>query len=340
LRQNENIRNKKINNRIISIGAVSIILLLCGCGAKPKVYHVGILYIPGAFTPISDGFKSKMAALGYRDGVNIVYSYTEVPPTATPDEIKLAAKKMVENNVDLIFTYLTPPILGAYEATRGTKIPVVFAMFNVEGSKIIKSVREPGGNITGVRYPSPEIIKQRLEILHEMAPRVKSVWVGYDENHPNTPLGVEAIRSAANTLDIKLLEKPVSTLSELKADLEARAKSATLGFDAIVTLLDGMNQSPDGFALLNKFTTEHNIPLCTGVGSYVKEGALFGNAPDMLTCGELSAFLADKILKGTPAGTIPVLTPEIKLIINYKVSQKLNLKVPESLLLQAKEIIR
>jgi putative ABC transport system substrate-binding protein len=70
------------------------------------------------------------------------------------------------------------------------------------------------------------------------------------------------------------------------------------------------------------------------------QGALFVNGTNFTNVGELAASLADKILKGTPAGTIPVLSPEQELTINYKVAQGLGLTVPEGLLKQAKEIVR
>ncbi|MFA5356911.1 MAG: ABC transporter substrate binding protein, partial [Candidatus Omnitrophota bacterium] len=56
--------------------------------------------------------------------------------------------------------------------------------------------------------------------------------------------------------------------------------------------------------------------------------------------GALAAGLADKILRGVPAGVIPVVTPELRLRINYKVIQRLGLKAPEGLLSRADEIIR
>ena len=43
--------------------------------------------------------------------------------------------------------------------------------------------------------------------------------------------------------------------------------------------------------------------------------------------GSLAALLADKIFKGTQAGTIPVVTPEAYLTINYKMAQELGLNV-------------
>jgi putative ABC transport system substrate-binding protein len=52
---------------------------------------------------------------------------------------------------------------------------VVFSLSftDVAGVNLIKSIREPGGNITGVRFPSMEIASKRLQILLEIAPNAK-----------------------------------------------------------------------------------------------------------------------------------------------------------------------
>jgi putative ABC transport system substrate-binding protein len=281
-----------------------------------------------------------MAELGYVEGENIVYEYLEVPQTATPEEAQAVAQKFVDDEVDMIFAYPTPPTVAAHAVTQGTDIPVVFAMSSLEGLGLIESVSEPGGTMTGVRYPGPEMISKRLEILIEIAPQVKRVWIGYDKNHPNTAPALEVLRPAASSLGVTLVEVPAATLEELEADLAARAASADLGLDAIVTLNDGFNQGPVGFALLSGFTAEHKVPLGGGSLSTVQQGAVFGNSPDLIGVGELAAPLADKIFKGTPAGTIPVVTPEQDLYINYKVAQELGLTVPEGLLNQATQIIR
>jgi putative tryptophan/tyrosine transport system substrate-binding protein len=72
----------------------------------------------------------------------------------------------------------------------------------------------------------------------------------------------------------------------------------------------------------------------------VRQGALYTSGIDMREMGQLAAPLADKIFKGANAGTIPVVSPELHLHINYKRARELGLAVPEGLLLQADEIIR
>ncbi len=314
-------------------------VFLSGCIAEtPRVYHVGILSGTDAFLPIADGFKAKMTELGYVEGKNIVYDLQKT--NADPAGEQRAARKFVDDKVDLIFTFPTEPSVTAQAVTQGTNIPVVFAYAGIEGSTLVKSVREPGGSITGVRFPGPEQISKRLEILLEIAPSVKRVWIGYDKNYPNTAPALAALRPLALSKNVTLVEVPAATMEELKADLEARNKSADIGMDAIILMPDIFNHHPDGWAVINKFAAEHKLPLGGSFLYTVEQGAVFGNANDLDNVGALAAPLADKILKGTPAGTIPVVTPEQDMWINYKRAQELGLTVPEELLNTAKEIIR
>jgi putative tryptophan/tyrosine transport system substrate-binding protein len=68
--------------------------------------------------------------------------------------------------------------------------------------------------------------------------------------------------------------------------------------------------------------------------------SVFGVNVKTLDTGRHAAPLADKIFKGIPAGTIPVISDESFLQINYKAAQDLGLTVPEGLLRQANEVIR
>jgi putative tryptophan/tyrosine transport system substrate-binding protein len=69
-------------------------------------------------------------------------------------------------------------------------------------------------------------------------------------------------------------------------------------------------------------------------------GGISGLIIDNVETGKLAAILSDKILKGVPAGTIPVVSPEANLWVNYKAMQMLGLKTPERMLSRATQIIR
>jgi putative ABC transport system substrate-binding protein len=68
--------------------------------------------------------------------------------------------------------------------------------------------------------------------------------------------------------------------------------------------------------------------------------SLFGVTVDARDAGRQAAVLADKVLNGIPAGTIPVVSAENYIEINYLKAKHLGLKVNEGLLSIANRIIR
>ncbi|MBN1428857.1 MAG: ABC transporter substrate-binding protein [Anaerolineae bacterium] len=312
--------------------------LLVGCGAQPKVYRVGILSGTDDFLAIGEGFKAEMTRLGYIEGENIVYDLQRT--NAEPDEMERIAKQFVDDKVDLIFTFPTEPALAVKEATQGTGIPVIFAYAGIEGAGLVENVREPGGNITGVRYPGPEQMTKRIELLAEIIPQARRVWIGYDKNYPNTAPALEVMRPLAEANGIELIEVPAATIADLEADLAARTEADDLGIDAIILMPDIFNHSPEGWEIILSFAQKHKVPIAGSFFYTVEMGAIFGNANDFINVGALAAPLADKIFKGTPAGTIPVVTPEQEVYINYIVAQDLGVTVPEGLLRQAAQIVQ
>jgi putative ABC transport system substrate-binding protein len=316
-------------------------LFLSGCmvQAAPKKYRVGILSGVDFFIPTIDGFKAKMTELGYVEGENIVY---DIQRTGfDPAKYQQILDKFVADKVDLIFVYPTEASLEAKAATQGTNIPVLFTNANIEGVDLVNSVREPGGNITGVRYPGPDLSVKRLEVMHELAPQAKRIWIPYQKDYPIVASQLEVLYPAAEAMGITLIEAPAANIAEVEADLRARASSDDIGIDAIL-VIDGplVATVPGVFAMIGEFASEHNIPVG---GILLTEGgyeSIYGLATDNIEVGAQAAPLADKIFKGISAGSIPVVSAQSYIYINYKAAQKLGLAVPESLLSVAKEVIR
>jgi putative ABC transport system substrate-binding protein len=325
---------------MILVGTVVAAMILSGCGAQaaPKVYRVGILSGLQWFDPIGDGFKAEMTKLGYVEGQNIVYDVHKA--YVDPAEQQQILKQFVADKVDLILVFPTEAALMAKEITQGTNIPVVFANAALEGNNLVENVRQPGGNITGVRYPGPDILIKRLEFLHQLAPTANRVLVYYDPNYPNNPPTLELLRPTASTMGITLVEVQATSAEKIKADLQARSAVGDIGIDAILMMSEVVSTGPEAIAAISKFAAQHKVPILGGVMVPGDEGILLGYAPDAVGVGKAAAPLADKILKGTPAGTIPVISPDSYLHFNYKQAQYFGLTVPEGLLRQAVEIAR
>jgi putative ABC transport system substrate-binding protein len=336
LKDNE-IRFRRQMLYLMLLAVVGVFLSSCS-EKKPKIYQVGILGGIEAFSDIADGFKAKMSELGYVEGENIFYDMQ----IANFDQsgLRKVAKKFVDDKVDLIFVFPTEPSLEAKAATQGTEIPVVFAIAGIEGVNLVKSVRQPGGNITGVRYPGPDLVVKRFEILLELAPHIKRLYIPYNPNYPNGPPALEALRPVAASKGVTLVTVQVSSVKDIQVAFEKRAKLVDIGMDAIQILPEFLTQTPSGWAAISGFAKEHKLPLVGSMLSSADTGGVFSYCVDFFEVGEMAAPIADKILKGIPANTIAVVTPEAHLRLNYKMIQELGLNVNEGLLIRADEVIR
>lgn len=319
-----------------AVALAAALALLGGCRSRPKPRHLVAICGSPFFEPIFQGLKSQLDRLGYREGVQLTYEFRLYDLSAGP-----AAGSLSVAGADLVLAFPTDVALAAKEAARREGgPPVVFAYAGIERPGLIESVRRPGGNITGVRFPGPEMIGKRLEIIHRIAPHARRVWLGYQAGYPNNEPALAVLRPLAESLGVRLVEVPVPTPEDLTADFDRRDRARDPGIDAMVLMPDALGHSPRGWQLIKAFAARHRLPVAGSFLYTVREGAVFGNESDLAELGRLAAPLVVKVLQGIPAGSIPVVTPEQDLYINYRRARELGLQVPEGLLRQATVVIQ
>ncbi len=322
---------------ILSIAATAACVLMLPKEA-PRVYKIGIVSGVDAFASIGEGLIAGMEEFGYKRDENVVYDFRRFQADTAGQE--LAIKEFIAADYDLIFTFPTGPTAQAKALTAGTGIPVVFGLATLEDTDLINTIREPGGNMTGVRYPGPELITARFEFMKELKPEMKNLLIAYDPTYPANNVALRILRPLAETAGVTLVELQVKDVAELEAGLAARSKLAKVGVDAVLIMPENLTQSPAGFPLIVAFAQKHKLPIGGNVPTQVDAGAVFSYIADNYETGKLSAPTVDKILRGTPPGTIPVITPEAVLKLNYKLATELGLTVSETFLRRADEVIR
>lgn len=323
----------------LTICFVTVALLLSACAAQqPTVYRIGILSGLPFTASITDGFKAGMSELGYVEGKDIVYDVQAT--TVDVEAYRDILQRFVANDVDLILAFPTEAAIEAKAAVAGTDIPVIFDFSLIEGLDLVNSVREPGGNITGVRHTGPELALRRFEMIHEIVPQATRILVPYLAGYPSVAFQLEALRQVAGAASVTLEELPVADVAELAAALQARGAGADPGVDGIVLLSEPIAVTPDAYTVMGAFALAHKLPIGGALLSNDGNEALFNLNVEPFSAGQEAAALADKILKGVSAGTIPVISPEAFLQVNYNEAQKLGVKVPEGWLSQADVIIR
>jgi len=299
-----------------------------------KVYRVGILNALDFFSDTIDGFKQKMSELGYIEGKNIIYDVQKSPNVVGNENI---LEKFMADKVDLIVTFPTEASLEAKKVTQGTDIPVVFTNSGLDGVDLVSNLKMPGGNITGVQFPGADNAVQRLEILHEIAPDAKRFYIAWLDGYPIVPEELRRLKITAEPLGITIIEVPVKSLDDIKADFAKREEAEDIGIDAILIVPEPLTAIPEVFTALADFAGKHNIPMG---GAFIAEGSLFGYTPNAFKVGIQAAAIADKIFKGTPPGVIPIATAENDLIINFKLAKEKGFTISEALLSRAQKIVR
>jgi putative ABC transport system substrate-binding protein len=77
------------------------------------------------------------------------------------------------------------------------------------------------------------------------------------------------------------------------------------------------------------------------VRDFVDAGGLMAYGPNATVMFRRTADYVDKILKGASPGNLPIEQPtQYELILNLKTAKALRLKIPESILLRADEVIK
>jgi putative tryptophan/tyrosine transport system substrate-binding protein len=245
-----------------------------------------------------------------------------------------AARELVEQGVDILFTINPAPTKAAQIAT--SRIPIVFyGTGDPIGLGLIKSFAHPGGNITGVTDLDLELDSKRLEIFKEMIPGITRVLFPYDPSEAFAVAQAKIYRESARRLKITLIEKTVVTQKEAQATFDNVRKNEVHG----IVVPRSLSFNIPGLAL--EAMSQKRIPTMFFGPWYVDRGGLASYGPDFYKSGRQAARLVDKILKGTNPREIPVeVNNNIEFVVNLKVATALGIKIVPEVLYRANRVIR
>lgn len=308
---------------------LAILLGIIACQPGQSTYSVGIISQTTLLASVIDGFKLDMSELGYVDGKNVNYLYTE--PTEI-DDIKAEIQRFMDQNVDLILALGTPAAREAKDAVAGTNVPVVFVpVFDPVRSGLVENLVKPGGNLTGIRTGGN--IAKILEIQLAIDPYTDLIFVPHNPVDNASVQSLAELASGAADLGIELVVTEVSTDEELSAALADVPEST----DFLFLLTSGFLLSrADKFvesALQNRISISSS-------SRGAKDGLLFGYETDRHQFGLQVSKLVNKILQGSSPADIPVETAESKLSVNLRVGAIIGVEIPQTILSLVELVVR
>ena len=293
---------------------------------------VGVLLYSKNNLPALTGFKAGLRERGYVGRQKIEYVFEGVVDRV--EGLDPAMARLLAHKPDLVYAAPTIAAHAAQKVCRKLGIPVLFGPANnAIASRLVKDLKHPGENITGVMLADSEA--KRLQWSVEIAPQIRNVLVPYNPKGKSALASLETAKQAAASLGLVLISREVHN----HADIDDLIAQWPAGIDSIYLPRDGMVMSRvKDFAEL---AIRKKIILSTGTRiSYVEQGALFCYGFDDMELGKQVARLADQIFKGKNPGDLPVETAEDYLAINLKTAKAIGVTMDKRLLSLAHRVIR
>jgi ABC-type uncharacterized transport system substrate-binding protein len=192
-------------------------------GAMPRV---GVLFGIAENDPEGrnriDAFRQGLEKLGWMAGQNVQVDYRWGGGGEGLERMRAQAAELVRLKPDVLLAGATLALVALQEATRD--IPIVFAQVtDPVGAGFVASLARPGGNITGFTQHEFAIGVKWLELLKELAPRVKRVAVLYHADNPASAGYLATITAAAPTLQVELTSTGVRNMVEIERAIDVIA---------------------------------------------------------------------------------------------------------------------
>jgi putative ABC transport system substrate-binding protein len=271
-----------------------------------------------------------LGELGWIEGRNVAIEYRWAEGRG--ERYVDYAAEFARLKVDVIVTG-SSAVRAAMQASSTT--PIVFALAaDPIAMGLVTSLARPGGNVTGLSILSNETASKRLAILREAIPSLRRLAVLGNIDYAGTVDEMREVRTAAQTLGLE-----IDTLEIRRPeDIATVFERLTGGAQALYVCPDALVNANG--VRISIWALGARLPTMFNYREYVDPAGLMSYGPSMPDLFRRTADYVDKILRGTKAGDLPVEQPtKFELVINLTVAKALGLKLSESFLLRADEII-
>lgn len=326
-----------MNPILPTIVALIVGLLLAPLAVHPqgKTARVGVLVSgsPNREAETYDAFRQRLRESGWVEGQNVIFDFRYADNRY--DRLPALATELVALKPDVIFAVAAPAGRAATQAT--STIPIVIeTLGDALSAGLVQDLARPRGNVTGVSGFAPELIAKRLQLIREILPRAKGIGVVANLANPTTPAVVRATETAARQMQVQLYVLDVREARELAGAFD---KMARQGADALVVVSDPMLH--DQWRTIIELAARHRLPAVYEQRLFPDGGGLLSYGPGRIDRFQRAAVYVDRVLRGATPAELPLERPtKFELVINLKAATALRLAIPQSVLLQADDVVR
>jgi putative tryptophan/tyrosine transport system substrate-binding protein len=282
--------------------------------------------------PLLTAFRKGLGEVGYTEGRNVMLEYRFAE--GKYDQIPGLVMDLVRRPVAVIFAGDAPSALASKAATA--TIPIVFnSGGDVVQIGLVGNLRRPDGNITGVNLIAGPLPAKQFEILHEVAPKAKTIALLINPENANALRDSTTVQEAARSLGVRVVVLRSSTKTSFENIFSSLAQEKA---GALLVNADVFFTSERDY--LVAMSARHGIPAIYAWREFSAAGGLISYGPSLADGYHQCGLYVGKILNGAKPSELPVIQPiKFELVINLKTAKALGLTVPPTLIARADEVI-
>jgi putative ABC transport system substrate-binding protein len=321
---------------IAALGGIAAWPLAARAQQGNRVRRIGVLIggnenNPGLKARVS-AFTQALADVGWTDGRNVQMEVRW--GRGDNNRIRALAQELVGLQPEVILPNGTPATAAIHRETM--TIPIVFVnVSDPVASGIVARLDRPSENITGFANLEASLGGKWLELLSEIAPRLKRAVIMFNPDTASAPTHMPSLETAARSLKVVLITAPVHSDLEIETAIIALGREPGGGLVVMPDLFTGVHSAP-----IISAAARNKVPVVYWDSDFARDGGLLSYGIDQVDTWRRAASYADRILRGEKPGDLPVQFPtKFEMVLNLKTAKALGLAVPPSIRLRADEVI-
>jgi putative ABC transport system substrate-binding protein len=315
------------------LGLIALTEPIRAVAQRPPLPIIGYIRLrsPADGTWLEDAFREGLKEVGYVDGTNITVEYRWAD---SYDQLTGFVTEFVKLKAAVIVARGTPVAVAAKSVT--SSIPIVYSGGGDPVKlRLVKSLNEPGGNVTGISNVGSELEAKRIQSLRDLLPGAKKIGYLVNPRFPAASSLIKEVETAgvASATNIRVIN--ASTEVEIAKGFSTISQS---GLNAILVAPDSyfISRRDQIVALAERYA----IPACYPFREFAVAGGLMSYGADRADNSRRVGIYTARILKGTRPADLPVVqSDKFELVVNRKTAKKLGLTLSRDFLLRADEVI-
>jgi putative ABC transport system substrate-binding protein len=283
-------------------------------------------------SPAHVGLMRGLAVRGWDEGRNL--DVESVQPHQDAKQSEQLARRLAQRGCNVMLTQGQSATLAAQAGAAQT--PRVFVIVSDPVALgLVATLQRPGGNATGHVSPPHEMAVKQLSLLRELAPAARRIGMVFRAGSASMLLSVQGVEAAAGPLGLVVRRFALRGWQDVEAMPSALSREPV---DGLLVPLDLLTY--EYRAEIIQMANSLRLPAVYGSRFFIEQGGLVSFGVDWPAMMVGSADYVARILGGAKPADLPVQqSTRFELIVNRQRARTLGVTIPQSVLLQATEVI-